>query len=51
MAGYVQLSRAECCDPEDGKKRINAGKVPRKTKKKRTKDEDVCSKLRRCSVS
>ncbi|XP_076629760.1 calcium/calmodulin-dependent protein kinase II isoform X3 [Colletes latitarsis] len=46
-AGYVQLGPAEGCDPEDGKKSTIAGKVAGKAKKKGTKDEDACSKLKR----
>lgn len=50
-AGYVQLGPVECNEPEDGKKRTNAGKAAEKLKKTSAKDDDACSKLKRCRLS
>ncbi|XP_060820829.1 calcium/calmodulin-dependent protein kinase type II alpha chain isoform X30 [Bombus pascuorum] len=47
-SGYMPLGQAEWCDPEDGKKNTNAGKVAEKSKNKM--DEEACSKLRRCCL-
>lgn len=47
-SGYMPLGQAEWCDPEDGKKNTNAGKVAEKSKNKM--DEEACSKLKRCCL-